>query len=315
MKLTPQELDRTVRLYEEEKRPVEKVAELIGRSEATIKRVLKRNREHGSPAYLPRKSPSRSKLTPVDEEYIRELLQLYPCYYWDEICSCLARDRNVKVHPSTVCKATQRMGLTLKKVEYIAKRQDPEKELKYTEEIGKYRQEQLVFIDETGFDSKAKNRRFGRAPRGQKVVRTGEYLKGDHTSLIAAISTQGIIASYAIPGGFSAPDVAYFFESLLLPKMNAPPAPNSVVVMDNGSAHTAKAVRGLCERLGVCGVFLPPYTPLFNPIENAFAWIKKYVKRHAAHSAMSVDFLALEACEALPADVAAGYFQKIYSLL
>jgi len=300
---------------EEEKLPVQEVAQRIGTSESTIKRVLKRNREHGSPEYLPRKSASHQKLTSLDEEYISELLKQYPLYYLDEIVACLARDRGVKVHRTTVHRAIERLDITCKKVEYVAKQQDPEKELLYTQLIGKYRKDQLVFIDETGFDCKSKNRRYGRAPRGQKVIATGEYLKGRHHSLIAAISTRGVLASYFIPGGFHAPDVAYFFESLLLPKMGSLPEANSVIVMDNGSAHTAKLVRALCEQLGVCGVFLPPYTPVFNPIENAFSWIKQYVKRHAAHRDVGVEILALEACDNLPEDVAASYFEKIYSLL
>jgi len=106
----------------------------------------------------------------------------------------------------------------------------------------------------------------------------------------------------------------FFFESLLLPKLESLPEANSVIVMDNGSAHTAKLVRALCDQIGVCGVFLLPYTPVFNPIEYA-SWIKQYVKRHAAHRDPGCRNPSLEACDNLPENIAASYFEKIYSLL
>jgi len=71
-----------------------------------------------------------------------------------------------------------------------------------------------------------------------------------------------------------------FLESKLLPECNPFPAANSVIVMDNASFHHSERIRQMCEKTGVKLVYLPPYSPDFNPIEEFFSELKAFIKRN-----------------------------------
>jgi hypothetical protein len=60
--------------------------------------------------------------------------------------------------------------------------------------------------------------------------------------------------------------------------MNQSPAPNSVIVMDNASIHKSDALRAMVEQRGMKILFLPPYSPDYNPIEEAFSAIKAWIR-------------------------------------
>ena len=71
-----------------------------------------------------------------------------------------------------------------------------------------------------------------------------------------------------------------FLESKLLPKCNPFPAENSVIVMDNASFRHLERIREMYEKAGVKLVYLPPYSPDFNPIEEFFSELKAFIKRN-----------------------------------
>jgi len=202
------------------------------------------------------------------------------------------------------------MKLPIKKMEVRSKDQDPERELKYVEHVSQYERNQLVFIDETHVDDLSKVRKRGRGPKGKPVVVLDNYKKGQKYSVIGALSLSGVIASMSVPGGFRQDDLIRYMEEFLIPRMNAPPLPNSVIVMDNCSTHKAKTVADMLKDRGICVVYLPPYTPTMNPIETAFAKMKRAVKRLGFHSDLSVEFVALQALDTVTAEDAKGYFKK-----
>ncbi len=76
----------------------------------------------------------------------------------------------------------------------------------------------------------------------------------------------------------------YLFEDFiaeLLHFCGRYPEPNSVIIMDNASWHHSTKIQQMCERAGVKIVYLPPYSPDFNPIEEYFSVLKKFIKKHA----------------------------------
>jgi DDE superfamily endonuclease len=71
-----------------------------------------------------------------------------------------------------------------------------------------------------------------------------------------------------------------FLESKVLPKCNPFPAKNSVIIMDNASVHYSEKIRQMCANAGVKLIYLPPYSPDFNPIEEFFSELKAFIKRN-----------------------------------
>jgi len=132
-------------------------------------------------------------------------------------------------------------------------------------------------------DNRCENRTHGWAPIGTRPSIKGHYLRGTKYSSIAGISLSGLLAHYTIKGGFKTDDLTYFLKTFLLPSMLPYPHHNSVLVMDNASTHRTKKVINLVESYGVRILYLPPYSPTFNPIENMFSKFKKFLQRYGGY--------------------------------
>jgi len=141
----------------------------------------------------------------------------------------------------------------------------------------------LVFIDETGTNTSMTRLR-GRAPRGKRVV--GQVPRGHWKTItfVAALRANAITAPFVIDEPINGDVFLAYLRSCLLPTLAA----DDVVVMDNLPAHKLAEVRQLIESVGAKLLYLPPYSPDLNPIEQVFAKLKTLL-RHAAER--SVDAL------------------------
>lgn len=94
---------------------------------------------------------------------------------------------------------------------------------------------------------------------------------------------------------------------LQLPLTNPYPGPHSVLVLDNCRIHHSDKVRCLIKEEALCRlIFLPPYSPNYNPIEQAFSAIKAYLRRHFDDKGLTS---MVQACQAITPDKAEGYFR------
>jgi transposase len=132
--------------------------------------------------------------------------------------------------------------------------------------------ERLVFIDETWAKTNMA-RTHGRAPRGQRLRVGVPHGHWKTTTVVAALSLRGMIAPFVLSGPINRDAFEAYVERVLVPELR----PGNVVVMDNLSSHKGPRVRTLIARL----LFLPPYSPHFNPIENAFAKLKALLRKAA----------------------------------
>ena len=127
----------------------------------------------------------------------------------------------------------------------------------------------LVWVDETGCDWRSHIRKFEYAFWGEAPVYHRILHRGERISSIAAISVDGIIALESHKGSVSAEVFGDFIRGNLVPQMRAfdGESPISVVVMDNCSIHHTELVLDLLKEAGIVVIFLPPYSPDYNPIE------------------------------------------------
>ena len=128
----------------------------------------------------------------------------------------------------------------------------------------------FVYVDESGF-APYTARRYGYAPKGQRVYGLTAGTKHPRTSLIAARIGQHFEEPFLFQGTCSSDIFNAWIERQLTPHLND----THVVVMDNVSFHKGKETKDLIKKTGAVLLFLPPYSPDFNPIEHDFAAIKK----------------------------------------
>jgi transposase len=134
--------------------------------------------------------------------------------------------------------------------------------------------ERLVFIDETWATTKMTRAR-GRAPRGQRLRMSVPHGHWKTTTFVAGLRSTGIVAPFVIDGPINRDAFETYVEKVLVPELT----PGDVVVMDNLSSHKGPRVRELIEAAGANLLYLPPYSPDFNPIENAFSKLKAMLRK------------------------------------
>ena len=161
----------------------------------------------------------------------------------------------------------------------------------------------LVFIDETGATTKMARLR-GRSRRGERCRAAVPHGHWKTTTLIAALRLDGLSAPMIIDGAINGEAFAAYAERLLAPSL----APGDIVVVDNLPAHKVKAARAAIERAGAMLVFLPPYSPDFNPIEQAFAKLKTLLRKAAARTIHALETAIAEALAAFTPAECANYF-------
>jgi len=129
--------------------------------------------------------------------------------------------------------------------------------------------------------------------------------RGKNTTLLASMSVQGMGSSLAVEGATTAAVFETYVERVLAPTLRK----GQVVVMDNLSAHKGEKVRELIEGRGCELLYLPPYSPELNPIEEAFSKIKGLMRKAEARSREALLEALGAAILALSAQEARGFFE------
>jgi transposase len=113
-------------------------------------------------------------------------------------------------------------------------------------------------------------RTHGRALRGERLRVGVPHGHWKTTTVVAALTLRGIVAPFVVSGPINRDAFEAYVERVLVPELR----PGDIVVMDNLSSQKGPEVHALIETAGAQLLFLPPYSPDFNPIENAFAKLK-----------------------------------------
>lgn len=153
--------------------------------------------------------------------------------------------------------------------------------------------ERLVFIDET-WASTNMTRRMARGPRGARVVAAVPHGHWKTSTFVAGLRADGIVAPLVLDGAINGTSFSAYVEQFLAPCLR----PGDTVVIDNLGSHKVKGVREAIEAVGARLLFLPPYSPDLNPIEQCFAKLKGLLRnaaRRTVHGLWSTIGTALSA--------------------
>jgi transposase len=138
---------------------------------------------------------------------------------------------------------------------------------------------QVVFLDETAAKTNL-TRTYGYAPRGRRLQGEAPYRRWQTTTFLGALRAAGFIAPLVVDGAMTSELFLAYVRRVLVPELE----PGDVVVMDNLSCHTQKAVREALKAAGCRVLYLPAYSPDLNPIELAFSKLKRLLRKAAARS-------------------------------
>ena len=164
--------------------------------------------------------------------------------------------------------------------------------------------ELLVFVDEMGVQTSLAPI-YGYAPRGERLHLEVPRNRGKNTNLLSSMTIGGMGPSMAVEGATTARVFETYVEKVLVPSLHT----GQIVVMDNLGAHRPKRIRGLIERRGCELLYLPAYSPDYNPIEEAFSKIKSLLRKAAARSKEALVEAIGQALSAVGAEDAQGYFE------
>ncbi len=185
----------------------------------------------------------------------------------------------MSVSPVTVWRALAGLGLTLKKSVRAAEQDRPDvaaARVAWREMQPSLDPERLVFVDET-WASTNMARRMGRGPRGARVVAAVPHGRWKTSTFVAGLRADGVVAPVVLDGAINGLSFRAYVEQFLAPSLR----PGDTVVIDNLGSHKVKGVREAIEAAGARLLFLPPYSPDLNPIEQLFAKLKALLRTAA----------------------------------
>jgi transposase len=137
----------------------------------------------------------------------------------------------------------------------------------------------FVFLDETATATNMA-RRYGRSPSDQRLVAAVPHGHWRTTTFIAGLRQSGILAPLVFDGPMTGIAFRAYVEQSLAPALES----GDVVVLDNLAAHKVDGVRQALAAVGASVLYLPPYSPDLNPIEQLFAKLKALLRKAAART-------------------------------
>jgi transposase len=164
----------------------------------------------------------------------------------------------------------------------------------------------LIFLDETGINT-ALVRRYGWAPKGERVHGKVPRNTPASRSVIGALAPEGLLAVMEIEGAVDGKAFTAFAREFLAPQLG----PGDVVIMDNNSTHLCEAALQAIESTGAWVMFQPTYSPELNPIEHCWSKLKELLRKASARTHSALSKALRDAISQITPSDAKGWFEHI----
>jgi transposase len=169
---------------------------------------------------------------------------------------------------------------------------------------GRTQASRFVFVDECSTNTSL-SPRYAWSPKGQRARCKVPRNYGPNVTLLASMTHEGIGPCLAVEGATTSEVFETYIEQMLRPALR----PGQMVVMDNLSSHKGERVRELIEERGCELLYLPPYSPDLNPIEEAFSKVKGLLREAEVRTREALVETIGRALSAVSARDAWGYFE------
>lgn len=163
--------------------------------------------------------------------------------------------------------------------------------------------ERLIFIDESGLSTKMARLR-GWAAKGERCRAAIPHGHWKTITFVGGLTLSGFAAPMLLDGPMDGECFLAWVEQMLAPALR----PGDIVIMDNLPAHKVAGIRQAIEAQDAKLLYLPPYSPDFNPIENAFAKLKAHVRKAAARTFNALEQATANALTKFEPDECANFF-------
>jgi transposase len=162
----------------------------------------------------------------------------------------------------------------------------------------------LVFLDECGINT-LMTRLLGRCRQGKRLVASLPAACWQTTTLVSAVRLEGVVAPMMLPGSIDGDSFAGYVEQFLVSELTT----GDIVIMDNLPSHKSQRVTDAIEKVGCTLVYLPPYSPDFNPIENMWSKVKAGLRKASARTFEVLLDAVRDALLAVTPEDCDGYFE------
>jgi transposase len=255
------------------------MADVAGCGIRSVKYIRSNIRSFGS-AKAPRNGGGRPRsITPPMLEALREHLLEKPEQYLDEMVIFLWDEFEALVTTSTVSRALKSIGWSKKTCRRVAKARNADLRDYYLYNLSFFRSYHFVYVDESCCDKRVGFRRTGWSPLGVTPVQLARCQREQRYQILPAYTQDGVLLARVFQGTTDSAVFEDFIEQLLH-HCGRWPEPNSVLVMDSASFHRTERIEQMCADAGIKLMYLPPYSPDLNPIEEFFAELKAFIKRN-----------------------------------
>ena len=203
-----------------------------------------------------------------------------PGIHLNEIKSEILQTLFIDISLSTICKFLSKNGFSRQKLYTTALQQDQFQRQLYILDVSLYSTDMFIFVDETGADKRNALRKFAYSIRGKSLRNHSLLIRGERISAIACMSINGLLDVKTVRGTTDGDDFYNFVHTHLLPHLLPFDGRNhhSIVILDNCSIHHISEITRVINEVGSLVIYLPPYSPDYNPIEEAFSKVKQTMK-------------------------------------
>lgn len=272
--LTNDERKRLVDAYERIKK-AKMIAEAYNVSERTVFRLVAQKNNTGNVELQTSKRGRKPKISENELRRITETIIEEPDITLQEIIDKL----HLRCTVPSICRIIRhKLGFTRKKKSlYAAERDNPEVQAKREEwmkTMKYFNPNQLVFIDESGVNIDM-TRLYGRSIGNTRIKDSAPINTPKRTGIVGAMRFDGTIRYRSFEGSITGKRFLLFLKQTLLSVLRE----GDIVIMDNLSIHKVKGVQELILSANALPLYLPPYSPDFNPIEKLWSKLKAFLRK------------------------------------
>ena len=259
---------KTAKRFIESNTKISEIARICNVSKRSVNRLIKKM---NCPCSL--MEPEKPGRKPSDDSNISEEIQNILNSDNSLTLDMINNRLSTKKTPSYLSRLLKKMNWSRKRLQKSPQERNSESTLEkrrtFVSNISHVNLEKIIYLDETGFNLHQTSN-FGWAPANITPYVQVPASKGNNLSVLMAIRHNGVICYEKRKGPFDSGAFVEFLQKML-PYLR----PDSVIIMDNARIHHARIVKEFIQQNNMCVEFLPPYSPMLNPIEEVFSLLKR----------------------------------------
>lgn len=273
---------------------VVEAAQIAGINKNTASSIVRRYNQAGG-HLIERKRGGRRKLKLTTDilDFIEKTVEANPCITLNNIRRKIMESLHITLCVSTINNGLKRLRITLKSISTEVDRLNAAETIlerkTYAKRFTRFApsaRERIIFIDECTFNSQLRRRK-ARSRVNTPALVVIPTVRGRNVSLLAAMNVNGILSTKTLIGSTANSTIFCDFLSELFRKLDDENIAHAWLVLDNARIHKTQEVHDLVAQTSHQLTFLPPYSPMLNPIEQVFSKIKLHAKQLLAEPKMN----------------------------